>query len=207
MGVKASEDIRKLKERIQGISIGVISSDFSFLHDLIVLSKARQIPLHVIDPTGAGDICLDCVILEADEDPPPDIRTRYRINRFPDAERTLEKAIFASMDRGGPDLLAIGIDPGKRPGVAFIADGRLVSVYRSSGDSGVAERVKMIVGSCDPRKVLVRIGDGAPPSRDNIITLLKKMDMKIEMVDERKTTISKRYRDEVAAIMIARAKC
>ncbi len=206
MGLKASDDIWKLKERLQGISIGVISSDFSYLQDLIALSKARQILLYVIDPTATGDICLDCLILEEGMEPPPDIRSRYRINRFPDAERTLERAIFASLDRERPDILAIGIDPGKRPGIAFIADGKLVSIYRSSGDRGVADRVNMIVGSSDPRKVLVRIGNGAPPSRDNIISMLKEMDLEIETVDERKTSISRRYRDEVAAIIIAHAK-
>jgi hypothetical protein len=90
--------------------------------------------------------------------------------------------------------------------LAFLLDGRLVSIYRAIDTSDVIARIKLCISAYSPRSTLVRIGDGAPVSRGKIVEGLKWIHIPIEIVDERRTTTLKKYRDEAAAVMIAQTK-
>ena len=51
---------------------------------------------------------------------------------------------------------------------------------------------------------MIRIGRGDPANRDSIIDVLDGIGIPIEIVDERRTTRGTKFRDQNAAVRIAR---
>lgn len=207
MGVGRGEDISRLNNRIKGLRIGIMVDDFSAVHDLIELSKERGIRTYLLGDGEDIDMDLDCILVDPEKSAG---RSQYQgvnmLLTMEEPEGTIERGIFHGLDRYEPDLLLVGIDPGKNPGMAFIADGRLVSIYKAVGDENVIERIGLIIEACRPGSMVIRLGDGAPDSRDRIMEMLSRTEYEVEIVDERRTTTSKRFRDEVAAISIAHTR-
>ncbi len=207
MGGMRLDDISRLKDEESSVKIGICTLDFSFLHDAAAILKERNIPHFMIDADETFYGSIDSLIIDKGMNIPdlPNCRPRI-VRRANNIYGTLDRAVFEAFKMKRPELLVIGIDPGKRPGMAFLADGRLVKVHRSLSGNDIDTMIKRARSSYRPRNLLVRIGNGDPLSRDRIIEELKDMGISMEMVDERRTTTTKRYRDESAALKIALTK-
>ena len=70
---------------------------------------------------------------------------------------------------GPPSKLVIGIDPGPRPGYAFLSDGALLGKREMDSIGGAVQDISAVVKQTTPREVLVRIGHGSPVHRDRLI--------------------------------------
>lgn len=204
MGVGMSDDIDRLLTRVQAVSIGVLTEDFSKIHDLIALAKEIGPRIVVIgkDDPPPGD--LDCILIDETGSFQMDeiISTRI-VEMMDDPEGSILRAIAVAMDAISPTILVAGIDPGKRPGLAFLADGRLVSIYKSSASEDAVKRVLLMKKALQPEGLLVRLGDGDPLNRDVELNELFKAGLSVEIVDESMTTTSRRFRDETSAVAIA----
>lgn len=207
MGIGKGEDIARLNDRIKELRIGIMVDDFSKVHDLIAIAKGRGIGTYLLSEDEDREIDLDCLLVDSEERLlEMEDRSRITLLTMEDPEGTIERGISAGLERFEPDLLLVGIDPGKKPGMAFISDGRLVSIFKAVSEEEVIGRIGLIEEACRPDSMMIRLGDGAPASRDRIRELLEKTDYTVEIVDERRTSTSKRFRDEVAAISIAHTK-
>jgi hypothetical protein len=99
--------------------------------------------------------------------------------------------------------MIIGIDPGKRPGIAIIGDGEILATAQVSSPEKVKERVARALKSCPAKDIIVRIGHGDTTHRNRIINSLSSLSLKIEISDETRTTRISESPDIDAAIDIA----
>jgi hypothetical protein len=112
------------------------------------------------------------------------------------AQRTLKgKDIFYK--------LIVGIDPGKRPGIAVIGDGEILATAQVPSPEKVRQRVTRAIRSYPSIETIIRIGHGDTTHRNRIINSLSDLGMKIEISDETKTTKITETPDIDAAIDIA----
>jgi hypothetical protein len=108
--------------------------------------------------------------------------------------------------------VVVGIDPGKRPGIALLADGRLLHTAQLFSLEDVVPLGKRLIEQFPADRYLFRLGHGAPRERDILLERLRGLnhpDMRIELVDETGTTPPpgpRRVfsRDIAAALEIAR---
>lgn len=108
--------------------------------------------------------------------------------------------------------VVIGIDPGKRPGVVVLGDGRLLHTAQAYAAGETARLVASLLGQFPSDRFVVRLGHGAPRERDQILhdlLALGRGDVRVELVDETGTTPAPGRRaglpaDVAAALRIAR---
>ena len=199
------DEVSHLINRISELVIGLYTDDFSLIHDLTrELSRRNVTVLHY----NVGEAVVDKVdsIVVGKEDPKPviNISNTPVVRIMDEPYSAADRAIAAGMGRYRPDRLTIGIDPGARPGIAFIADGLLIKTESAPNISEVRKIIRCFVKAVDPGKTIIRIGKGDPANRDSIIALLDGIGIPIEIVDERWTTRGTKYRDQNAAVKIAR---
>lgn len=135
----------------------------------------------------------------------------------PDAKEDVEAGIQSALRvlegkvRYGE--LVVGLDPGSRPGVAVLADGQLVHTVHAASVYEAVRVVEASVRHVPADRVVVRVGDGSPAQRDEILAAVARGpagSARLELVDERGTTpvasSGPWSRDVTAAIGIARSE-
>jgi hypothetical protein len=202
------DDIEDLQERMASVLIGICTEDFSELLDLTSLLNAKGVRYLILGPGERVAAHLDCLIIHKGTGlpllfgGPAPLVTMDR-----DPLVTIDRALAASWGLERASMLIIGVDPGSRPGVAYLLDGRLVAVHRSSSTEDLLQNVLARKRAYRTRRTLVKVGNGDPGSRDRIVKGLRGAKLQMTVVDERCTSLSKRRRDEMAAIRIARIGC
>lgn len=100
--------------------------------------------------------------------------------------------------------LYFGIDPGPRPGIAWLADGAVLGVAQLEHIEHVSGHISAIASTLEFKHMVVRIGDGAPLIRDRIINDCLTHSIELEQVNESKTSRGLlRHNHVVSAIRIA----
>lgn len=131
---------------------------------------------------------------------------------FDDPQRTIDRAagILRGNSRAAP--LVIGIDPGRRPGIAVLSGDMVVAVHQV-GVTDVAPLVRKIAHDCHAAVAAIRIGSGARLLTAQIVNALLESGFRVELVDETGTTPyvggnihTSQVRDVIAAINIARIR-
>lgn len=180
--------------------IGVITEDFNFFYDLVQILKKNgeafislglddEIPLSVgvIITTKRERGMIDFPKVVAAKDP------GHAVN------------LALSVLKGGErfDLAIVGIDPGLRPGMAVIADGKLIIKKVVRSPENVADEISDITSYIGFSRLMVRIGHGDPTNRNRIICAIWDQVDRIEIVDETSTTTHVEHPDAEAALSIA----
>ncbi len=181
--------------------IGILTSDFRIYYELIRTLKMRDLPfasLSFDEPIPAN---IGVIITTKDE------KERIEFPSVVVAEKDMELTIdIATRTLKGKDRfkrLIIGIDPGKRPGLAVIGDGEILSTAQVSSPEKVESVVKRAIKSYPSEETVVRIGHGDTTHRNRIINSLSRFDLKVEISDETRTTRISDSPDIDAAIDIA----
>jgi hypothetical protein len=201
------KEISQLRKRERSFLVGLCTEDFSFMHDALTVLRIRRIPHLVVEPGSIVEGPVDCLIIDHGiERPVFSTSSPVIIEPSRDAGETIDTAVSTILGVNRPKLLVIGIDPGKRPGMAFLADGVLVSIYRATGPDDVIDRIHRGRRAYIPASLMVRLGNGDPETRDPILKKLEMEDIRVELVDETRTTTTKRFRDENAAVQIGNTK-
>ena len=105
---------------------------------------------------------------------------------------------------GPPSKLVIGIDPGPRPGYAFLSDGALLGKREMDSIGGAVQDISAVVKQTTPREVLVRIGHGSPVHRDRLINEILALGYHVEIVNEHRTSAGQsRHAHGSSAVKIA----
>lgn len=99
--------------------------------------------------------------------------------------------------------LAIGVDPGIRPGFAVLADGIVLVRNVAESPEAVRTMVENIVKEYPEANVIIRVGHGDRTNRNRIFNALWDDGYRLEIVDERNTTKRSHTPDEDAAVEIA----
>jgi hypothetical protein len=120
-----------------------------------------------------------------------------------DIELTIDIAQRSLKGKEIYEKLIIGIDPGKRPGIAIIGDGEILATAQVSSPEKVKERIFRALKSYPAGDKIIRIGHGDTTHRNRIINSLSSLGLKIEISDETRTTRISETPDIDAAIDIA----
>ena len=188
--------------------VGIYTKDFSLAHDIMNKMNERGIDyihLHSIDriPHKVG------VIITSSAEG-KDIGGRKVV--YADCFRDIDSALDRAMQilYGNSDEIVIGIDPGEYPGIALLSGESVLRTWCASSTDEALGIVRKILNDFSDKERIVRIGHDARVYRDRIIDGLRDVDIKIEIVDETKTSqrtgYSRMERNEVAAIRIAKAR-
>lgn len=178
--------------------IGVLTSDFALYHDAIRALREADLAFVSLAFGSAPDPSVGVVLTSwrdavAGSLPPalPVVAVGLDEKGQEDLAGAISQAVRVLEGVRAYGDLVIGIDPGQRPGVALVADGRLVHASQVYRVAAAAERVRELLAQSPHRTALVRIGDGAPRERDEIVAdlwALREEGVRLEVVDESGTT-------------------
>lgn len=166
-------------------ALGIQTSDFSVYYDLVQALRARGIPFLTIapgEPVPGHVGALITTTREAGDAEHPGLVP------YSDPERTIDEALRVLDGSGSFRRCVIGVDPGERPGIAVLADGRVRRLYHASHPEAVRPAIDVILASMPAERFIVRVGNGAPTYRDRILHTLAGLDVQLEVVDESHST-------------------
>lgn len=179
--------------------------------EVVTRLKERQVPFITLRLTDPIPHNAKVVITTADEAPSVRWEGEHLIV-YDDPHATVDRAINALRGNGHFDSLVIGIDPGRRPGIAVLHGDTVIAVYQA-GVTEVEPLVRKIAHEYHADISTIRIGSGARLMTAQIINTLLEGGFKVELVDETGTTPyvgknihTSQVRDIIAAINIARIK-
>jgi hypothetical protein len=191
--------------------IALITSDFAVYEKVVAELKGREVPfvtLRVGEPIPAN---VDVVITTAEEVDSFAV-TEGHLVIYDEPASTVSQAIGAERRSTPAGAIIIGIDPGRRPGVAVLSGDMVIAVHQVSVTE-VEPLVRKIQRDYRPTSVLIRIGNGARLITTQVINALLQAGFRVELVDETGTTPhigrdvhTNTVRDIIAAINIAHIK-
>ena len=114
-------------------------------------------------------------------------------------EIAVERAIQASRGLDSAVQLVFGIDPGPRPGIAWLADGIVVGSAQLEQIESVADHITGLASAVKHQRMCVKVGDGAPLLRDRIINQLILRGIETLQVNEYKTSSGSRMKTHLHA--------
>ena len=120
----------------------------------------------------------------------------------------IDVAVDSALHRSrGIDMiseLTFGIDPGPRPGIAWLADSRLVGMSQLEQPNQVINHVLGIVSRLPHKSMTVRVGNGSPAIRDRLLNDCLAQNFVCEEVNESKTSRGfSRHEHSRSAVKIA----
>ena len=165
--------------------LGVQTSDFSAYYDLVQALRARGVPFVTVAP-GEPVPAHVGVLISTPSDPPSEADAAVVL--FQEPHRTIDEALRVLEGAGPFRRCVIGIDPGERPGVAILADGRVLRLVHAPNPEAVLLAVSDALATVPAERFVVRVGNGAPTFRDRILQTLAGLPVALEMVDESHST-------------------
>ncbi|AEH35709.1 hypothetical protein [Halopiger xanaduensis] len=181
--------------------IVVATSDFEVYHGVVNELRDRGTEFTTVEPDEALPERTAVVVTGADHaDDFPDVTT---IVADPDdPRRAVDQALTAV--RGDDGRTIIGVDPGRKPGIAVLAGEMVVAAFQVPLADAVAVIKREAGEAADP---VVRIGDGSRLQSAKLVNDLE--DVRVELVDETGTTPylgtgARGMEDVLAAVNIAR---
>ncbi len=180
--------------------VGLLTEDPRTYFDMLAALRANHLEFIALDfseplPANVGAV----ITTEAE-------RHKIGFNRVvtdEDPDTAIAKALALLAGDDDVKELAIGIDPGVRPGFAVLADGTVLIRTIADSPEAVRDMVDNIVKEYPTANVIVRIGHGDRTNRNRVFNVLWDDGYKLEIVDERNTTRRSHTPDEDAAIEIA----
>lgn len=181
--------------------IGLMTEDFKFFHEVVESLKRRGEPFVSLGfgdpvPPGVG------VIITTEHE--SGMVQFSKVVADDDPECAINMAL--SVVHGGDEFntLVVGIDPGPRPGMVVLGDGKVLVSKIIQLPEQVADEISDIINFIEFQKIIVRIGHGDPTNRNRSICALWDIVDHIEVVDETSTTVKSSVPDVEAALAIAR---
>ena len=180
--------------------IGVMTEDFNFFYEIVQILKRSGESFISLGYDDAIPISVGVIITSKREKSLVDFP---KVVASKDPQHAVNLAL--SILKGGEkfDLAIVGIDPGPRPGMAVIADGKMILKKLVQSPEKVSEEITDIISYIGFSRLLVRIGHGDPTNRNRTICAIWDIVDKIEIVDETSTTTHVGLPDVEAAMMIA----
>lgn len=183
--------------------IGVMTENFSLYYDLVKSLKERGKPFISLSFNDNIPANVGIIITTEKEQNQINFPLVLTINEDDDIALMLDKAVKIIDGKERFGALIIGIDPGKRPGVAVLGDGEVLNVYHIDSPEEVVKILRQIQKIYPKQEIMIRIGHGAPTQRNRIINALFNFGLPMELVDESHTTQKTVQPDIKAAIDIA----
>ena len=114
-------------------------------------------------------------------------------------EISVERAIQASRGLDSAVQLVFGVDPGPRPGIAWLAAGVVVGSAQLEVIDSVADHIIGLSSAVEHKRMCVKVGDGAPLIRDRIINQMILRGIETLEVNEYRTSQGSRIKTHLHA--------
>ena len=178
----------------------VMTSDFRLYHAL--LKEMRRLNIkHTVLSVGE-DIPPYVGVVICSESETDSIDFPVKIGASDPVKAAGEALVYLSGTRVCRDVFIV-IDPGKRPGLAVVCDGKVVEKIQAMGPEDCRKLVMNALDSREYSRALVRIGHGDITNRNRIIAAISGLGVGMEIVNEKNTSRYTRNSDIEAAIRIA----
>ena len=171
--------------------IGVRTENFRLSFQILKELKKRKCDFVMLSNTDSWDEILITSPEEATGGDIPAIEDEVEI--------AVERAIHAAKGLDSAVRLNFGIDPGPRPGIAWLADGVVIGSAQLENFEGVADHIAGISTAVQHSRMFVNVGDGAPIIRDRIINQLILRGIETYQVNEYKTSTGSRSKAHIHA--------
>jgi hypothetical protein len=185
-------------------TLGIQTADFSAYYDLVQALRARGLSFLTIAPGESVPPHVGALVTTKAEAGSVE---HAAIVIYSDPDATIDEALRILHGAGPFRRCVIGIDPGERPGIAILADGRVLRLVHAASPESVRAVVDQALASVPAERFVLRVGNGAPTFRDRILNTLAGLPILMEIVDESNSTPahhhSGRERDTAAATSIA----
>jgi len=181
--------------------IAVITENFSLYYDIVRILKNEKLPFLSLSFDDRIPANVGVVITDKNEKDKVNFEPVVLVDS--DIQRAVDEAEKFLYRKQMYSILVIGIDPGKRPGIAVIGDGEVIRGLQVDSPEGATDIVKQVLELYQGQDIRIRIGHGASTFRNRIINAIFPLKIPIEIVNETNTT-HKVYGDDIrAAIDIA----
>lgn len=165
----------------------VRTSDFRLAYRLLAGLKARHIR---------------CAHLERDTPLPPSalvwLATPEEVEAAADplgigatlesVDSAIDRALRFVAKGGVIKQLVFGIDPGPRPGLAWVGDGRILGTAQFDSVDATIDRICVLSNDIGHTSLTVRIGDGSRTISNRLANVCLARGLRVERVDERRTS-------------------
>lgn len=191
--------------------IGISTSDFLLYHELIDKMKVRDIPFVTLPRNEDIPANVGVIIRGYNDTPAKDRReivaesVGYRpfINDLDAVINSLiDLAMIELIGQTGKHIF-IGVDPGRRPGIAVRTGNTVLETITTSSISNALSVMEDFLDIFSNENVTFRVGNGAPRERDMLVNSLLDMGAQVEVVDESLTSVGRGRNHALAASAIS----
>ncbi|MGQ9582407.1 MAG: hypothetical protein ACUVV6_02715 [Thermoplasmatota archaeon] len=170
--------------------IAVATEDFELYYELVRALKTARRPFLSISPSDPVPSSAGVVVTTAAEEARIAFRPKVVVPGADEPSirlsiRMAEEALSGKREWG---RIVIGVDPGKRIGLAVLGDGAVLHTAELNSPEELREEVRRVLRTHPAREVRFRVGAGDPPNRNRIINALLELGHPIEMTDESSTS-------------------
>ncbi len=103
-------------------------------------------------------------------------------------ESDIDRALRFVAKGGSVRDLTFGIDPGPRPGLAWVGDGRVLGTAQFESVDLAVDRICELSDEISHNTMIVRIGDGSRTISNRLANVCLARGLRVERVDERRTS-------------------
>jgi len=165
----------------------VRTSDFRLAYRLLAGLKARQVRCDHLEgnaplPSSALVWMATHEEVEAAADPLGIGATLESV------DSAIDRALRFVAKGGVVKELTFGIDPGPRPGLAWVGDGRVLGAAQFESVDATVDRICTLSNDIGHTSLMVRIGDGSRTISNRLANVCLARGLRVERVDERRTS-------------------
>ncbi|WP_290811386.1 hypothetical protein [Halovivax sp.] len=183
--------------------IVVATTDFELYHGAVGELRDRSATFTTIEPDDELPEATSVILTDEGHAKTFDDAEAPTILADPaDPRRAVDRALALKRGRGGRTI--VGVDPGRKPGIAVLVDDVVIAAFQVPLADAVETIQDEVADAADP---VVRVGDGARLKSAALVNDLE--DVRVELVDEAGTTPylgtgARGMGDVLAAVNIAR---
>ena len=119
-------------------------------------------------------------------------------------QHSVEQAVHRIRSRGTIRLLVFGVDPGPRPGIAWVGDGLTIGKAQLECVDDTVDSIMRISQAIEHESLIIRVGNGSKTIANRIINTCVVRGFTVQKVNEERTSVGvPRHAHSSAAIRIA----
>jgi len=180
--------------------IGIMTKNFRFFYELVQTLKQHKEPFVALDFKDDIPDTVGVIVTTREEKPQVHFKNVVAVDQ-PDLALEMARSKLKGRERF--QTLVVGVDPGVRPGLAIIGDGRVLVAETVGSPEAVADEIARFRRCFYHVRLIARIGHGDRTNRNRIIRSIWNSVDDIEVVDETSTTRNTEEPDADAAVSIA----
>ncbi len=166
--------------------LAIATDNFEFYYDLVRELKQRDIPFLSLSPHDRIPDNVGVILTTPPEEPLIEHDNVIGIDE--DIRMGVRIALNALSGKSSYHVMVVGIDPGFRPGVVLLGDGKVLETAYAESPETVRDLIERYMAGYDFHTMVVKVGHGDKTNRNRTLNSLKGLPLRIEIVNEEYTT-------------------